>query len=123
MKAIYAANLAIATSVVALAVLAVHPQSRFYPPCPIYQLLHIQCPGCGATRALADLLHGQLREAFRANALFVLALPVIFLYAAQTYRRLLAGEPDIWPKLPTTILYPALALTLCFTLARSVLVF
>ena len=121
MRPIHAANLAIAASVVVLAVLAVHAQSRFYPPCPIYQLLHIQCPGCGATRSLAALLHGHLHEALGANALFVVALPLIALYAAQTYRRLLAGDPGIWPKLPGTIVYPALALTLCFTLARNVL--
>ena len=121
MKPIHTANVAVAISMVALAALAAHPQSRFYPPCPIYQLLHIRCPGCGATRALAALLHGHLREAVHANALFVLALPIATLYAAQAYRRLLAEEPDIWPKAPVPILCSSLALALCFTFARNIL--
>ena len=33
-------------------------QYSFYPRCPVHQLLHLQCPGCGATRAIADILRG-----------------------------------------------------------------
>lgn len=52
----------------------------FYPRCPIFTLLHMQCPGCGATQALAALLHGHLHEALRLNALTTLLLPAVLLY-------------------------------------------
>jgi hypothetical protein len=42
-------------------------QYHFYPQCPIHQYFHLDCPGCGATRALAALLHGHLLEALRLN--------------------------------------------------------
>lgn len=48
----------------------------FDPPCLFHSLTGYQCPGCGATRAARLLLQGELREAFRMNALFVLLLPV-----------------------------------------------
>src|ERR1700743_1975824 len=62
-------------------------QYTFYPQCPIYSSLHLLCPGCGGTRALADLLHGRLHEALHDNALVTLLLPIAFVYGAVAYRR------------------------------------
>ena len=47
---------------------------HFYPACLFHALTGWNCPGCGATRALYALLHGNLRLAFKDNALFVVAL-------------------------------------------------
>jgi len=49
------------------------------PPCPSRWLTGLYCPGCGATRALHALLHGNIEKAFSMNPVFVLALPVVFL--------------------------------------------
>jgi hypothetical protein len=57
--------------------------SRFYPRCPVYEIFHLQCPGCGATRALAALLHGRFAEALHLNALFTLLLPFAVAYCAR----------------------------------------
>lgn len=37
--------------------------------CPVYNLLHIPCPGCGITRASLLLLQGRVRESLRYNIL------------------------------------------------------
>jgi hypothetical protein len=47
----------------------------FYPRCLLYVTTGIYCPGCGATRAAYELLHGHLVTAMRDNLLLVLALP------------------------------------------------
>ncbi len=49
------------------------------PPCPFHWLTGLYCPGCGATRALHALFHGDLEKAFSMNPLFVLALPIVLL--------------------------------------------
>lgn len=49
------------------------------PQCPFNWLTGLYCPGCGATRALHALLHGDLGKAFSMNPVFVLALPVVVL--------------------------------------------
>lgn len=49
------------------------------PPCPFHWLTGLYCPGCGATRALHALVHGDLGRAFSMNPVFVLALPVVVL--------------------------------------------
>jgi hypothetical protein len=55
----------------------------FFPPCIFHQVTGWNCPGCGATRATHDLLHGQFVRAFRDNALFVAALPLLAWFGAR----------------------------------------
>ncbi len=50
------------------------------PPCPTNALLHINCPGCGASRALYSLMHGDVPAALGYNAL---AVAVVVLFAAS----------------------------------------
>lgn len=62
----------------------------FYPRCPVYAAFGLLCPGCGGTRALAALLHGQVGGALRWNALVTVAvlvgLPASGVYAAAARR-------------------------------------
>lgn len=54
------------------------------PPCPTKALLGIDCPGCGMSRAVYSLLHGDLGAALAFNALGVVAL-VLLAVAFVTY--------------------------------------
>ncbi len=72
---------------------------HFYPQCPVFRYLHLYCPGCGATRALAALLHGQLLAALHYNALVVFLTPPALYLLAKTYIRILRGHPFSWPQL------------------------
>jgi hypothetical protein len=49
-------------------------QHWFYPVCHFHTLTGLHCPGCGSSRALHELLHGNLLAALRLNALLVLCL-------------------------------------------------
>jgi hypothetical protein len=55
-----------------------------YPSCPLYSLTGLYCPGCGTTRGLHQLLHGNLEAALAMNPLMVLALPFVA-YAFLSY--------------------------------------
>ncbi len=95
---------------------------HFYPRCPVFTYLHLQCPGCGTTRALAALLQGHLHQALQQNALTTLLLPFALVYGALVYYRSLrasAGHPMRWPQLPTPALYALLVITAVFTLGRN----
>src|SRR5436190_16352264 len=46
----------------------------FYPVCAFHQVTGLLCPGCGATRALHQILHGHLTDALRLNAFFVCSI-------------------------------------------------
>lgn len=47
--------------------------------CPIYNLLHIQCPCCGATRAWKCFFKGEVKSAFSYN-LFFLIIPIMIFF-------------------------------------------
>lgn len=51
------------------------------PPCPFLLLSGWYCPGCGSTRALHALLHGDLVRAASMNLLLVGSLPMVPLLA------------------------------------------
>ncbi|MFM7662999.1 MAG: DUF2752 domain-containing protein [Bacteroidota bacterium] len=74
----------IVLSILALALLLIYgwfdpSTSHFFPKCPVKSLTHYDCPGCGSQRAIHALLNFEFRDAFRQNALLVLALPYLAL--------------------------------------------
>lgn len=89
------------------------------PFCPIHRYTGLLCPGCGATHALAALLHGRLLEALHRNPLVLALLPLAVLYAALAYSRALTGRSPTWPTLPRPALIALYCLTAGFTIARN----
>ena len=59
-------------------------KSGFFLLCPFRTLTGFTCPGCGSTRGLHRLLHGDLVGAFEFNPLLILSLPFL-LYALMRY--------------------------------------
>jgi hypothetical protein len=94
-------------------------QYGFYPRCPVYSLLHLECPGCGTTRAIAALLRGHFTEALRLNALATSLFPPATIYAAICYRRYLRGDSLQWPQLPQAAVYAWLTVAAIFTILRN----
>jgi hypothetical protein len=115
------ANLAaLAVAAVACVVRRFPPaSSRFYPRCPVFFWLHLYCPGCGGTRALAALLHGSLNEAMHWNAMVVLFLPFAAVFLALTYWRAMRASTFLWPTIPNSLLKLSLVLIAIFTVARN----
>ena len=50
-------------------------KESWLPPCVFLKLTGFECPGCGSTRCLHQIMQGNLRGAFDLNVLCVLALP------------------------------------------------
>ena len=50
----------------------------FMPRCVFHEITGLQCMGCGSQRMVHALLHGNIAEAFRANALITVSLPFLF---------------------------------------------
>ncbi|WP_242887191.1 DUF2752 domain-containing protein [Actinomadura litoris] len=57
-----------------------------YPGCPFLAMTGYYCPGCGATRLVHALTHGDAGTAFGFNPLLFLLLPVFaYMYLRWTY--------------------------------------
>lgn len=59
-------------------------RTGFFPICIFRFLTGLTCPGCGTTRALHEILHGDFQAALMLNPLLLLALPFL-LYAFLRY--------------------------------------
>ena len=69
-------------------------QSGYFPPCPFRALTGLNCPSCGTTRCLHQLLHGNVSAGFKLNPLFVVALPfLIWALLAYTNSAIAGGPP------------------------------
>ncbi len=51
-----------------------HSEPGLLLPCAWHSLTGLNCPGCGMTRAIYDLMHGQLAEGVGHNAFGLLVL-------------------------------------------------
>jgi len=66
------------------------------PPCPFHALTGLYCPGCGSTRTLHALLHGDIGQAMAMNPLLVLALPVLAAMALNAAGWMPRGSEPLW---------------------------
>ena len=94
---------------------ATHP---FYPVCLFHALTGLNCPGCGMTRALYALLHGNLRLALKDNALFILILGALTVRAAQFAVRKIRRRPMTF-NLPSNFLWLFLVVAFVFAVVRN----
>jgi hypothetical protein len=117
----WTANLAAATTAFACYLLLHFPPatSTFYPRCPVFTWLHVYCPGCGGTRALAALLHGRLGDAMHWNPLVVLLLPFAGVFFAGSYWRALQKTEFHWPTVSDASLKLMLVAIVIFTVLRN----
>ena len=117
----WAANLlAAASAAIAATLYRFSPQEySFYPRCPVYALTHRFCPGCGATRAIAELLHGHVATALHFNAAVILLLPLGLCYFGKMYWTIVKHNRIAWPQIPQWSWQAVLAAVLLFTLARN----
>lgn len=90
----------------------------FYPVCEFHQLTGLNCPGCGGTRAVYQLLHGHVPRALQDNALAVLSLAGLAARGVWFETRKILRRPT-GPFLPPELLWPLLVIAVVFTVLRN----
>lgn len=117
------AILAVATVLAGVVVLLwfVDPgQVNWLPKCPLHLLTGWHCPGCGATRMVHALVHGDLARAFTSNALLVMLGPALVVYSL--WRRLCDG-PGWTSRVSPRAIWALAAVLLVFAVLRNVPVY
>jgi hypothetical protein len=110
---------AVTVAGIAATVFFFNPSShRFYPVCQFHRLTGLNCPGCGATRALSALLHGDFLTALRDNVLLVGALAAAALRGGWLGLKKLRGQSG-GEFFPVKFLIPLFVVALVFTVLRN----
>ena len=88
-----------------------------FPPCMFRQFTGLFCIGCGLTRALHALVHGDIAGAFAMNPLAMLMLPLMPLMAAWGQ----GWQPRVLRPLMTVVMEPKLWLVVlpAYWIARN----
>jgi Protein of unknown function (DUF2752) len=68
-------------------------RSGFFPTCPFRAFTGFACPGCGATRGLHCLLHGDFVAALKFNPLVILSLPFLLYTLVRYTNAAVRGRP------------------------------
>lgn len=90
-----------------------------FPACPFRMLTGFSCPGCGSTRGLHRLLHGDILSAFEFNPLMILVLPFL-LYALVRYTAAaVSGRPIQRRYLDVKYIWVLFAVIMSFWIFRN----
>lgn len=109
-----------AMSALAFAVWFFNPATAgFFPVCPLYSMTGLACPGCGMTRGLHALLHGDVLTALDYNLL----LPGIMFFFGYVFVSLCLtvarGRGLSFRIFNGKVLWGFFAFALCFTVLRN----
>lgn len=76
-----------------------------YPPCPFRWLTGLECPGCGALRALHALTQGDIAGAWALNPLFVVFVFALLVAAIARATGVTGRIAPAWTygAIPTTV--------------------
>jgi hypothetical protein len=105
------AAMAAILAVALVALYAVDPtRHTLTPPCPYLTLTGLACPGCGLTRAMHFLLHGDITQAFAYNPWAFVGAPAVAAFVllpsvADEVRTLRVRTGISWMMLGVTIAF------------------
>lgn len=94
-------------------------RSGFFPGCPFRMLTGFTCPGCGSTRGLHRLLHGDIVSAFEFNPLLVLSLPFLIFALLRYTNAAVAGKPVRVSRLKPKYIWMLFAVIMSFWIFRN----
>jgi hypothetical protein len=91
----------------------------FYPICLFHLLTGWNCPGCGATRAAYQLLHGHLLGALHDNALLVLLFAGLAIGSVRWVVQKMRKQP-VTLTVPAKAWWAFFIIVIGFTVLRNV---
>ena len=94
-------------------------RTGFFPACPFRLLTGFACPGCGSTRGLHALLHGDVLTAFKFNPFMVVALPFLLYVLLRHTNAVMRNRPINRNRLSAKYIWMLFAVILCFWVFRN----
>ena len=94
-------------------------KSGFFLVCPFRALTGFACPGCGSTRAMHALVHGDVVDAFKFNPLLVLSLPFLLFAFVRFTNAAIHGRQLTGNQLKAKYIWTIFGVVLFFWIFRN----
>jgi hypothetical protein len=94
-------------------------EGSFYPRCLFHLATGFHCPGCGATRCVYALVHGDLPQALAYNLLLLLYLPYLAATAFNACWHAVVGRPAFCGRLPSWAIMATAILLMVYWVVRN----
>ncbi len=109
----------------ALTILHLFPvgKSSFYPACTWFSLTGTYCAGCGSTRAMNAIAHGNFQDIIHYNILIVFFLPYLLYSYAMLFFSAVSGYRPLVISFKNSELYTLAVLVLLFWISRNFIPF
>lgn len=94
-------------------------RTGFFPICPFRALTGFTCPGCGTTRALHHLFHGDFLAAFQLNPFTMILLPILFAVFIRHTVKVMRAQPIKGNQLAPVYIWMLFIVTVSFWFIRN----
>ncbi|HEV2883453.1 MAG TPA: DUF2752 domain-containing protein [Pyrinomonadaceae bacterium] len=94
-------------------------KTGFFPICPFRALTGFTCPGCGSTRALHHLLHGDVVGAFQLNPFMMVMLPIMLFVLVRHTLAVIGGGHIRMNQLQPKYIWTLFVVVLFFWIFRN----
>lgn len=94
-------------------------KSGFFPVCPFRALTGFTCPGCGTTRAVHHLLHGDFSAAFQLNPFTMVLLPLLLIAFVRYSVKIFRAQPIKGNELAPVYIWTLFVVALSFWVIRN----
>jgi len=94
-------------------------KTHLLPPCPLRAMTGLDCPGCGSTRAVHAILHGDPAAALRLNPLLLLYSPFVGQFLLSAVSLAVTGRPLPEPRVRPSVTWLVLSVIVAFWICRN----
>jgi hypothetical protein len=95
----------------------------FFPQCPLHAMTGLNCPGCGMTRGIHSLLHGDFLSALHFNALLPFVLFIGGYFLVSLFLITFRGKGLTFKILPPFAMWSFLIIGIMFSVLRNIPVY
>ena len=88
-------------------------------PCAVHELFHVYCPGCGGTRALFELFHGNIIGSLYCNPAVFLGMILILYYEIGAIITIIKNNGKCYYYQKGLLIYGYLIIIMLFTVVRD----
>ena len=94
--------------------------THIYIPCVFHMITGLLCPGCGVSRMIISIFHGDFVSAYYYNRLIFISSPIFIILFIDYVIKTIMNKKPLYMKIPNIVYYIYLVLLIIFMILRNI---